>query len=208
MIKLLQHERSLWKNGVKLLAGVDEAGRGPLAGPVVAAAVIFPQHFADSFGVNDSKKISPPKREHLKSLIEEKALAVGVGAIDHSEIDRINILQATYKAMQLAIQQLCPSPDFVLIDGRGVPELKMPCQAVIKGDSSSLSIAAASIIAKVTRDHLMIEMHERYPHYGFAQHKGYATKRHMQAIREFGLSPIHRRSFRPHQLEDIYAQYE
>lgn len=208
MIDLLQHERRLWMDGFKAVAGVDEAGRGPLAGPVVAAAVIFPPGITQTFGVNDSKKLSPKTREQLKPLIEESALAVGVGVVDHEDIDRINILQASYKAMQIAIRRLALAPDYALIDGRGLPQLDMPCEAIIKGDAKSASIAAASIIAKVTRDHLMIQMHEKYPQYGFARHKGYPTKKHILAIREFGLCPIHRRSFRPRQLEDIYADFK
>jgi ribonuclease HII len=208
MIDLLHHERQQWQNGRQIVAGVDEAGRGPLAGPVVAAAVVFPPSLSDTFGINDSKKLSPKNRERLKPLIEDIALAIGVGIVDHIDIDRINILQATYKAMQIAVQQLSFMPDFVLIDGRGIPDLEMPCESIIKGDSKSVSIAAASIIAKVTRDHIMIDMHEKYPHYGFTQHKGYGTKKHIQAIREHGLSPIHRRSFRPRALMDIYDDLE
>ena len=129
---------------------------------------------------------------------------MGVGIVDHREIDRINILQATYKAMQNAIDDLAMTPDHVLIDGRGAPELAMPVETIIKGDSKSLSIAAASIIAKVTRDNIMHRLHEKYPEYGFAQHKGYPTKMHLQAIREHGLSPVHRRSFRPKAILDMY----
>ena len=208
MIDLLHHEHQRWQNGRQIVAGVDEAGRGPLAGPVVAAAVVFPPSLSDTFGINDSKKLSPKNRERLKPLIEDIALAIGVGIVDHVDIDRINILQATYKAMQIAVQQLSFTPDFVLIDGRGIPDLEMPCESIIKGDSKSVSIAAASIIAKVTRDHIMIDMHEKFPQYGFAQHKGYGTKKHIQAIREHGLSPIHRRSFRPRALMDIYDDLE
>jgi len=208
MIDLLQHERRLWRHGFETVAGVDEAGRGPLAGPVVAAAVIFPRTLSQTFGINDSKKLSAKKREQLEPIIKANALAVGVGIVDHREIDRINILQASYKAMQIAIQQLALTPDYALIDGRGLPQLPMPCKAIIKGDAKSLSIAAASIIAKVTRDQIMLDMHEIYPHYNFAQHKGYPTKKHIRAIREFGLCPIHRRSFHPRQLEDVYADFK
>jgi len=206
MNDLLYFERELWRSGHRHIAGVDEAGRGPLAGPVVAAAVIFPSGLNETFGVDDSKKLSPKKREMLAPLIKEKALAVGVGIVGHAEIDEINILQASYKAMQLAVKQLAVTPEYCLIDGRGVPVLSMPSQAVVKGDSRSFSIAAASIIAKVTRDQFMVEMHEKFPHYGFASHKGYPTRRHIKAIREFGLCPIHRRSFHPRQLEDIYNE--
>ena len=204
---LLEFERDLWQQGYSAIAGVDEAGRGPLAGPVVAAAVIFPQGQRHILGINDSKKLSAQKREFLFDVIQDTALSFGIGCVDHLEIDAINILQATYKAMQLAVKQCHIKPDYVLVDGRGLPQLHVPAQAIIKGDAKSLSIAAASILAKVTRDRQMIKLHEQYPDYGFHRHKGYPTKRHIQAIREFGLTPIHRRSFRPRQLEDIYAEF-
>ncbi len=203
--QLLIHEQKLWQENYRHVAGVDEAGRGPLAGPVVAAAVIFPPDYSDFHGIYDSKQLSEKKRELLFDVIRENALAFGIGIVDHVDIDRFNILQATYNAMRLAVQRCPIQPDYVLVDGRGTPDFHLPAQAIIKGDATSLSIAAASILAKVTRDRLMREMHEHYPQYGFAQHKGYPTKQHMQAIREYGLSPIHRRSFRPAQLDDIYA---
>lgn len=201
---LLKFELSLRCQGYRAIAGVDEAGRGPLAGPVVAAAVIFPPTQMNTLGIYDSKSLTEKKREQLFEVIRNSALAFGIGSIDHSEIDAINILRATYKAMQLAIGNCRIQPDYVLFDGNRMPEVTMPCEALVKGDCRSLSIAAASIIAKVTRDRLMLELHSRYPEYGFHQHKGYPTKRHIQAIRAFGLSPVHRRSFRPRELKDIY----
>ncbi|MBN1560715.1 ribonuclease HII [candidate division KSB1 bacterium] len=204
-LSLLEYERALWRQDFIAVAGVDEAGRGPLAGPVVAAAVIFPPGQSETFGIYDSKMVSEKKRDELFELIQHAALAFGVGVVDHSDIDRLNILQATYKAMIDAIEKCRQMPDFVLVDGRGVPHLLVPAQSIVKGDRKSVSIAAASILAKVTRDRLMIEMHDRYPEYDFARHKGYATPGHLQAIRRYGLSPIHRRSFRPKQLIDVYA---
>ncbi|MBN1480432.1 ribonuclease HII [candidate division KSB1 bacterium] len=204
---LLTFESSLWRRGYRAVAGVDEAGRGPLAGPVVAAAVIFPPTQKDSLGIYDSKSLTAKKRELLFGVIQEVALSYGIGIIDHMEIDAINILRATYKAMQQAIRFCQPQPDYVLVDGRGVPDVTMPIEAIVKGDCRSLSIAAASIVAKVTRDRLMFELHSRYPEYGFRQHKGYPTKSHMQAIRAFGLSPVHRRSFRPRELQDVYEHF-
>jgi len=203
---LLIHERELWRQNYSKIAGVDEAGRGPLAGPVVAAAVIFPQNHSEILDINDSKKLSEKKREILFDVICDRALSYGIGVVNHIDIDRINILQATYKAMQLAVQNCQIPPDYILIDGRGLPNFSIPAKAIIKGDSKSLSIAAASILAKVTRDRLMLQLHDQFPVYGFAEHKGYPTKKHIAAIREFGLCSVHRRSFRPKQLEDLYAE--
>ncbi len=191
----LHYERSLWAAGAQHVAGVDEAGRGPLAGPVVAAAVIFPPepHIP---GVNDSKKLSPAQRELLYQLISSQALAIGVGIIGEETIDRINILQATYCAMKQAIASLEIAPVHVLVDGRPIPDLNIPQTAIIGGDGKCFSIAAASIIAKVTRDRLMLDYDRQYPQYGFAQHKGYPTRKHVQAIIEHGFCPIHRTSFK------------
>jgi ribonuclease HII len=199
------YEQQLWQQHFSAIAGVDEAGRGPLAGPVVAAAVIFPQHHSTIPGINDSKQLSEKKRDFLFDVVCQHAVSFGIGVVDHHEIDHLNILQATYKAMSIAVENCHIPPDYVLVDGRGLPRLAMPAQAIIKGDAKSLSIAAASILAKVTRDRLMVELHGHYPEYGFQQHKGYPTKKHIQAIRKHGLSPVHRRSFRPKQLEDMYA---
>ena len=181
--------------GFKYVCGVDEAGRGPLAGPVCAAAVILPE---DTYieGLNDSKKLTEKKREALIDVIKEKAIAWSVAFASVEEIEEVNILNATYLAMNRAIEGLSVNPDFALIDGNRVPtDIKVPCETVIKGDALSCSIAAASIIAKVTRDRLMDEYDEKYPQYGFLKHKGYGTAAHYKAVDEFGLCPIHRKSF-------------
>lgn len=176
------------------MAGIDEAGRGPLAGPVTAAAVILPAGLLIS-GVDDSKKLTADSRERLFDIIMTHARSVGVGIISPAEIDRINILQATRRAMLAAVQQLSPQPDYLLIDGISTIDSKIPQKTIKKGDSLSLSIAAASIIAKVTRDRYMIEMDAKYPGYGFAGHKGYGSAAHLDAIRRLGPTPIHRLSF-------------
>jgi ribonuclease HII len=188
-------EQRALEQGYRTVAGVDEAGRGPLAGPVVAAAVVLnPGQPID--GIDDSKKLSPKKRERLFEEINAKALAVGVGRADPAEIDNINILQASLAAMQRAVADMPLQPDFLLIDGLFKIPAALPQEPLTKGDSRSASIAAASIIAKVTRDRLMQSYHESYPQYGFAGHKGYPTKAHKAAIRRFGCCPIHRRSFK------------
>ena len=181
--------------------GSCDTGRGPLAGPVVAAAVILPLGLTETFGINDSKILSAVKREELKTIIENNAVSIGIGVIEHHDIDRLNILQATYAAMRQAVQALHPLPEYVLIDGNRDPQLGLPGRCLVKGDSLSVSIAAASIIAKVTRDELMIKYAESYPDYGFERHKGYPTREHIARIQKFGLSPIHRRSFKPKALE-------
>ncbi len=190
----LRFEKAAYGNGFTYVAGIDEAGRGPLAGPVIAAAVILPVGFSIT-GVDDSKKLTPDKREKLFDVIMTQAMSVGVGVVNPVEIDRINILQATRCAMLAAVQQLSPQPDFLLIDGISTINSTVPQKTIIKGDSLSLSIAAASIIAKVTRDMFMIEMDSSYPEYGFAGHKGYGSAAHMEAIRRHGPSPIHRLTF-------------
>lgn len=200
MTILHQYEQKYWQRGIHYIAGVDEAGRGPLAGPVVAAAVIFePGIFIE--GVNDSKKLSEKKREELFHHIHERAVAVGIGIVSHEIIDRINILQASFLAMNKALDSLKIKPQQLLVDGNFFRHELYPVENIIKGDSLSHSIAAASIIAKVTRDSLMKELHEQYPHYGFAKHKGYGTKAHIEAIRLYGYSPVHRRSFHVDRLE-------
>lgn len=176
------------------VAGLDEAGRGPLAGPVVASAVIFGQGILID-GVNDSKKLTEKKREDLYHTIHDKALSIGVGIVSHEVIDRINILQASFLAMNKALENLKLQPEQLLVDGNFFRHERFPVENIIKGDSLSHSIAAASIIAKVTRDALMRELHEQYPEYGFAKHKGYGTKAHIEAIQKYGYCPIHRRSF-------------
>ncbi len=192
--EMLYYETALWDEGNAFVAGLDEAGRGPLAGPVVASAVIFPKDIHIQ-GVDDSKKLSPKQREFLFGIIQEKAVAVATGIVSEKEIDRINILQATFKAMRMAIGSLTVRPDHLLIDGRPLPEKFYPQTALVKGDSRCFSIAAASIIAKVTRDRMMVGYDQKYPQYGFAQHKGYGTKRHVAAIRCHGPCEIHRKSF-------------
>lgn len=187
-------EHSLFEKGMSVVCGVDEAGRGPLAGPVCAAAVILPPD-VDIPGLNDSKKLSDKKRRELFPVIKECAIAYGIAFADHHEIDEINILQATYLAMERALSQLKVKPDIALIDGNRAKDFGVPVQTVVHGDSLSASIAAASVLAKVTRDDYMLEMAEKYPQYGFEIHKGYGTKAHYAALREEGASPIHRMTF-------------
>jgi ribonuclease HII len=193
---LLALEDELWKQGFRTLGGVDEVGRGPLAGPVVAACVVFPQNFSLP-GVNDSKRLTPKKRETLFDRISETAQEVGIGIVGQKTIDRMNILNASLKAMWEAVNSLRSQPEFILVDGnQKIPQLSLPQMAVVKGDSQSLSIAAASIVAKVTRDRIMLEHHKEYPEFCFADHKGYATKTHVEALKAFGPCQIHRRSFK------------
>lgn len=201
IFKLLHWERELRDAGYHFIAGVDEAGRGPLAGPVVAAAVIFLQHpFIPK--IDDSKKLSVKVRQQLAPMIKDHALGIGIGVVRENKIDRLNIRQASLLAMRLAVEDLPLIPDFVLVDGRDIPDLQSPAQALIKGDQTSFSIAAASIIAKVTRDQMLVEYHEIYPDYGFDRHKGYPTQTHLQALKRYGPCPIHRRSFRPIRVEE------
>lgn len=181
-------------DGCSLICGVDEAGRGPLAGPVTAGAVILPKDCTILY-LNDSKKLSEKRREELFLEIREKAVLYSVGIVGPERIDEINILQATYEAMRQAVSGLGVVPDLLLNDAVTIPELAIPQVPIIKGDAKSVSIAAASILAKVTRDHLMEEYDRQFPQYGFAKHKGYGTAAHVAAIREFGPCPIHRRSF-------------
>jgi ribonuclease HII len=189
------YEHRAARSGCRRIAGIDEAGRGPLAGPVVAAAVILPPSFHDP-RVTDSKKIHPAQRQRLYDVIYRDASSVGIGIVDASEIDRINILQASLRAMTIAVQNLAPQPDHLLIDGTFPIFLELPQEPIPKGDALSISIAAASIVAKVTRDRLMDAYHVYYPCFGFARHKGYPTQDHKAAIRAFGCSPIHRKTFR------------
>ncbi len=191
-----QYEKEAREKGFNLIAGVDEAGRGPLAGPVVAASVILPEDIGID-GIDDSKKLTNKKRRALFSQICQSALSVGIGFVDHVTIDKINILQATHLAMKRAISSLSPAPDYLLIDALTLSDQTIPQQGIIKGDAQSVSIGAASILAKVARDIYMERMCRRYPQYNFSKHKGYGTKAHIEAIRTHGLSPIHRQSFRP-----------
>ena len=196
----LKRQALMWKyehaaaEGYRLVAGVDEAGRGPLAGPVFAAAVILKEG-AVIDGINDSKKLSEKKREELFEKIKENAVAYSVYSADEKTIDDVNILNATYMAMNGAVDGLAVMPDFVLIDGNSIKNMQTPHRTVVKGDAKSISIAAASILAKVSRDRFMAEMAEKYPEYGFEKHKGYGTKAHNEAILKYGPSPIHRRTF-------------
>ena len=194
-------EQHYFNRGIKIICGVDEAGRGPLAGPVCAAAVILPPN-TDIPGLNDSKKLSDKKRRELYPIIKEQAIAYGIAFADHNEIDEINILQATYLAMERAINQLQVKPELALIDGNRAKDFGIPVETVIHGDSLSASIAAASVLAKVTRDDYMLQMAEEYPGYDFEIHKGYGTKAHYAALTAHGPSPIHRMSF----LKKFYGE--
>lgn len=183
------------ESGAGLFCGVDEAGRGPLAGPVYAAAVILPTQ-PEIAGLNDSKKISEKKREALFPVICETALSYAIGTASVEEIDELNILQATFLAMRRAVERLSVTPAFALIDGNRTPAgIAIPCQTVVKGDALSASIAAASILAKVSRDHYLAELDKQYPEYGFAKHKGYGTPAHYAALRTYGMAPVHRKTF-------------
>ncbi len=193
-MNILELEEARYDAGAQRICGVDEAGRGPLAGPVCAAAVILPRGL-EIPGLNDSKKLTDKARRNLYDVITANALSFGIALVGESVIDEINILQATFRAMEQAVAKLNPQPDLVLVDGNREPKLSMKCETIIGGDGKCASIAAASILAKVTRDRLMEELDEKYPVYGFATHKGYGTKRHYAALREYGPCPIHRRTF-------------
>lgn len=200
-VNMWEIEDSCYDDGVNVICGVDEAGRGPLAGPVCASAVILPAHL-DIPGLTDSKKLTDKKRRELFPVIQEQAIAWGIGMASCEEIDEINILQATFLAMQRALEQLNVRPDLVLIDGNRAKDFGLPVKTVIKGDSLSMNIAAASILAKVTRDDWMIRMAQTYPQYAFDIHKGYGTKAHYAALTEFGPCPIHRKTF----LKKFYGE--
>ncbi len=192
-------ERTLWQQGYRFVAGIDEVGRGPLAGPVMAAAVILPRDYEAPWlaKVQDSKKLSPQSRESLCQLIREIAVAIGIGVVPPESIDENGIVAATRSAMSYAIAQLPQPPDFLLIDALALPEIDIPQRNIIRGDASSLSIAAASIVAKVARDQLMTELDAIYPAYGFVRNKGYPTPEHLSRLQRFGPCPLHRRSFHP-----------
>ncbi len=194
-------EQECFSQGVKVICGVDEAGRGPLAGPVCAAAVILPPNL-EIAGLDDSKKLSDKRRRELMPIIKAAAVSYGIGLASHDEIDRLNILQATYLAMERAIGQLSVRPELALIDGNRAKDFGLPVRTVIHGDSLSASIAAASVLAKVTRDDHMLLEGEKYPQYGFQIHKGYGTKAHYEALRQYGHCPIHRMSF----LKKFYGE--
>ena len=194
MVDMWSIENEFYANGIQVICGIDEAGRGPLAGPVCAAAVILPAHL-DLPGLTDSKKLTDKRRRELFPLIKEQAVAYGIGLASEQEIDEINILQATFLAMERALAQLTVKPDLALIDGNREKDLGIPVKTVVKGDSLSANIAAASILAKVTRDDMMLEIAKQYPEYGFDIHKGYGTKAHYEALRAHGASPVHRNTF-------------
>ncbi|XKE82313.1 ribonuclease HII [Oceanobacillus kapialis] len=191
-----EFEQDCWQDGYTNIAGVDEVGRGPLAGPVVAAAVILPQDFT-LLGLNDSKQLNEATRESYYEIIKKNAIGYGVGIIHNDEIDKVNIYQATKLAMLEAIEQIKPRPDFVLVDAMPLEEVDCPTKSIIKGDSRSISIAAASILAKVTRDRYMKELDLKYPNFHFASNMGYGTKQHLEALKNEGPTPFHRRSFAP-----------
>jgi ribonuclease HII len=193
--EMSRYERQLFEQGIEYIAGIDEAGRGPLAGPVVAAAVMLPK---DAYipGLNDSKKLSEAKRETLFHMIQSCAISIGIGVVTAAEIDEMNIYEATKKAMIKAVEQLSPKPDYLLIDAMTLP-ISTPQQSIVKGDANSVSIAASSIIAKVTRDHFMKQLAKQYPQYGFEKNMGYGTAQHLEAIRVYGTIDEHRRSFSP-----------
>lgn len=191
---MLQFERECYKQGYPLVAGIDEVGRGPLAGPVVTATVILPENCKIEF-INDSKKLSAKKREELYSIICQKAISYGIGVVSSERIDKINILQATYEAMREAINNLSVTPQFLLVDAVHIPNITIPQRGIIGGDGKSISIAAASILAKVTRDKMMKEFAALYPEYAFEKNKGYGSEEHIHAIKQYGLCAIHRKSF-------------
>ena len=190
-----KYEHELWNEGIGLVAGVDEVGRGPLIGPVVAAAVILPHDFYLE-GLTDSKKLSEKKRELFYKIIKEKAIAIGIGIIDEKRIDEINIYEATKEAMKDAIRKLEPRPEYILIDAMPL-DIDIPTKSIIKGDFLSVTISAASVIAKVTRDHMLYEMDKEYPMYDLKNNKGYGTKKHLEAIKQYGICKYHRLSYKP-----------
>jgi len=203
-----EFERALWRKNLARVAGVDEAGRGPLAGPVVAAAAILPPHWAESGlpreleGLNDSKQLTKAQREKFfEFIVNCREIKFSVAQIDAAQIDEINILQATHCAMNDALAKLNPQPQHALVDGRAVKTMRVLQTAIVQGDARSYSIAAASVLAKVTRDRLMLEFHAQFPEYGFAEHKGYGTAKHLAAIAEHGTCAIHRKSFAPMKLK-------
>lgn len=194
-IDLLKYEKELYSQGIKFIAGVDEVGRGPLYGPVVAAAVILPKNYKLK-GLNDSKKLSEKKRNEFYKIINKDAISIGIGIINEDKIDEVNIYEATKLAMKEAISKLKVKPEHILIDAMPL-DIEIPTTSIIKGDAKSESIAAASVIAKVTRDSMMYELDKKYPMYGFKNHKGYPTKKHIEAINEYGLIPGYRKSYAP-----------
>ena len=204
-VDLYEYERNLWNQGIEYIAGMDEVGRGPLIGPVVTACVILPKDFVLP-GLTDSKKLSEKKRKVFYDYIMEHALSVGIGRMDEKVIDEVNIYEATKLAMYQAVENSPIKPEHVLIDAMKLEKLEMPSTSIIKGDAKSISIAAASVIAKVTRDRMMIELDKKYPMYGFKSHKGYPTKKHVEAIEKYGLIDGYRKTFKP--VSEIVAKEE
>lgn len=203
---LLKYERELYKNGITLIAGVDEAGRGPLCGPVVAAAVILPKNYHLD-GLNDSKQLSEKKREEYYEVLQREAISIGVGIVSPKIIDEINILEASRKAMYEALNNLDITPEYILSDAMSLNDIDIPSRPIIHGDALSLSIAAASVIAKVTRDHIMYELDKKYPEYNFKKHKGYPTKEHLELIKKYGVISEYRKTYKPVR-EILEASYE
>ena len=193
---LLKYEKELYKNNITLIAGVDEAGRGPLVGPVVAAAVILPKNYHLE-GLNDSKQLSKKKREKFYEILMTEALSIGIGIVRASEIDELNILEASRKAMYIAINNLSITPEYILSDAMSLNDIDIPTRPIIHGDALSLSIAAASVIAKVTRDHIMYELDQKYPEYNYKKNKGYPTKEHLELIKKYGITKEYRMSYKP-----------
>lgn len=193
---LLKYERELYKNNITLIAGVDEAGRGPLVGPVVAAAVILPKNYHLE-GLNDSKQLSEKKREEYYKILNQEALSIGIGIVSAKEIDEINILEASRKAMYIALENLDITPEYILSDAMSLNDIDIASRPIIHGDALSLSIAAASVIAKVTRDHIMIQMDKLHPEYNLKKHKGYPTKEHLELIKKYGIFEEYRQSYKP-----------
>lgn len=205
---LLKYEKELYNNNITLIAGVDEAGRGPLCGPVVAAACILPKNYHLE-GLNDSKQLSEKKREEYFEILNKEAVSIGVGIVSAKEIDEINILEASRKAMYIALKNLDVTPEYILSDAMSLNDIDIPSRPIIHGDALSLSIAAASVIAKVTRDHIMYEMDEKYPEYHFKKHKGYPTKEHIELIKKYGVFEEYRMSYKPvKQVVEELKQHE
>jgi len=202
---LLKYERELYKNKITLIAGVDEAGRGPLCGPVVAGACILPKNYHLE-GLNDSKQLSEKKREEYFKILQKEAIAIGVGIVSAKEIDEINILEASRKAMYLAIEDLKIEPEYILSDAMSLNDIDIPSRPIIHGDALSLSIAAASVIAKVTRDHMMLEMDKIHPEYKLKKHKGYPTKEHLELLKKYGVFEEYRMSYKP--VKKIIEEYK
>lgn len=193
---LLKYEKELYKNKITLIAGVDEAGRGPLCGPVVAAACILPKNY-ELEGLNDSKQLTEKKREKFFEILQKEAISIGVGIVSASEIDEINILEASRKAMYIALNNLSVTPEYILSDAMALNDIDIPSRPIIHGDALSLSIAAASVIAKVTRDHIMMELDKKYPEYNYKKHKGYPTKEHMELLKKYGVTEEYRMTYKP-----------